>query len=148
AAIFLFVAAPLMADDAVLAEGRSRSKAFFERDLDSLWKAMTPEMQAAFGTVEALKKFRDDLEAGFGEETGPVEEETREHQGLDIYTRAANWTKSPRPVVVQWTFDGEKRIAGFFVRQAPVAAESRFLDYRTKASLRLPRSEERRVGKG
>jgi murein DD-endopeptidase MepM/ murein hydrolase activator NlpD len=138
AAVLLFSAAPLIADNAVLADGRQRSQAFFDRDLQSLWNAMTPEMRAGFGTVDALKKFRDDLEAGFGKETDPVEEKTLEHQGFDIYTRTARWTKSPAPVVMQWTFDGEKRIAGFFVRQAPAAAESRFLDYRTKASLRLP----------
>ena len=99
---------------------------------------MTPEMHAGFGTVDALKKFRDDLEAGFGEETEPVEEKTLEHQGFDIYTRTARWTKSSAPVVMQWTFDNKRRIAGFFVRQAPAAAESRFLDYQTKAALRLP----------
>ena len=139
AAMLLFsAAAPALADDAVLAEGRQRSRQFFDRDFAALWSAMTPEMQQGFGTVEALEKFRGDLEAGFGAETGEPEEKTLEHQGFDVYVRSARWTKSAVPVVMQWTFDAERRIAGFFVRQAPVAAESRFLDYQTKARLRLP----------
>lgn len=138
AALLLFAAAPALADDAVLAEGRQRSQQFLNRDFPALWSAMTPEMQQGFGTIEALEKFRSDLETGFGAESGEPEEKTLKHQGFDIYVRTARWTKSPHPVVMQWTFDSEKRIAGFFVRQAPVAAESRYLDYQTKAALRLP----------
>ena len=122
----------------MLAEGRQRSQAFFNRDFESLWSAMTPEMQSGFGTIEALKKFRDDLETGFGAETGPPEEKTLRQQGYDIYIRTARWAKSGAPVLMQWTFDEERRIAGFFVRQAPQVAESRFLDYQTKARLSLP----------
>lgn len=138
AAMLLLPVSPLLADDSVLAEGRQRSQAFFNRDFESLWSAMTPEMQSGFGTIEALKKFRDDLETGFGAETGPPEEKTLRHEGYDIYIRTARWAKSDSPVLMQWTFDEERRIAGFFVRQAPQVAESRFLDYQTKARLSLP----------
>lgn len=138
AAMLLLPVSPLLADDSVLAEGRQRSQAFFNRDFESLWSAMTPEMQSGFGTIEALKKFRDDLETGFGAETGPPEEKTLRHEGYDIYIRTARWAKSGAPVLMQWTFDEERRIAGFFVRQAPQVAESRFLDYQTKARLSLP----------
>lgn len=138
AAMLLLPVSPLLADDSVLAEGRQRSQAFFNRDFESLWSAMTLEMQSGFGTIEALKKFRDDLETGFGAETGPPEEKTLRQQGYDIYIRTARWAKSGAPVLMQWTFDEERRIAGFFVRQAPQVAESRFLDYRTKARLSLP----------
>ena len=74
AAMLLLPVSPLLADDSVLAEGRQRSQAFFNRDFESLWSAMTLEMQSGFGTIEALKKFRDDLETGFGAETGQPEE--------------------------------------------------------------------------
>jgi hypothetical protein len=138
AAMLLLPVSPLLADDSVLAEGRQRSQAFFNRDFESLWSAMTPEMQSGFGTIEALKKFRDDLETGFGAETGPPEEKTLRHEGYDIYIRTARWAKSGAPVLMQWTFDEERRIAGFFVRRTPQVAESRFLDYQTKARLSLP----------
>ena len=137
-AVALLVAGAVLAQDDVLAEGRSRSEAFLGGRFDTLWSEMTPQMQAGFGTIDALKSFREDLEVRFGKETGAVEEKVLEQQGYDIYMRTARWTKSDSPVLMQWTFDDERRIAGFFVRQAPQAAESRFLDYRTKASLRLP----------
>jgi murein DD-endopeptidase MepM/ murein hydrolase activator NlpD len=137
-AVMLLFPAAASADEAVLSEGRSRSQAFIDRDLDTLWGAMTPEMQASFGTADALRRFRDDLETGFGAETGTPQETTLRQEGFDIYTRIAHWTKVSAPIVMQWTFDSERRIAGFFVRQVPQAAESRFLDYRTKARLSLP----------
>lgn len=35
-------------------------------------------------------------------------------------------------------FDEAERIAGFFIRQQPVAADSSYLDHETRATLRLP----------
>jgi murein DD-endopeptidase MepM/ murein hydrolase activator NlpD len=126
------------ADEAVLAEGRERSEAFLGGDFDAIWEAMTPEMRAALGSVEGLESFRNDLAQAFGAEQRILEEDAESQQGLDIYLRTSDWTESEGPLLMQWAFDSERRIAGFFVQPVPVPAESRFLDYQTKATLRLP----------
>jgi murein DD-endopeptidase MepM/ murein hydrolase activator NlpD len=126
------------AQDAVLSEGRERSEAFLQRDFRSTWEAMTPEMREALGSLDALSKFRDELERTYGAESEILDEEVRRVDGHDIYLRTARWRKAEAPLLMQWAFDETGKVAGFFVRPAPVPAESRFPDYRTKASLRLP----------
>jgi murein DD-endopeptidase MepM/ murein hydrolase activator NlpD len=142
----LFLAAILLAasisggaaQDAVLAEGRERSQAFLQRDLRSTWEAMTPEMREALGSLDALSEFRDELERTYGAESEILAEDVRRVDGHDVYLRTARWTNAEAPLLMQWAFDDTRKIAGFFVRPAPVPAESRFLNHRTKASLRLP----------
>jgi len=128
----------VLTDETVLTAGQHRSMQFLAKDLDSLWEAMTPEMQQALGSIEAFHEFRNQLEANFGEEVGPVSEETVATQGIDIYTRRAPWSKSSAPLLMQWTFDQEGHISGFFVRESPQVADSNFMEYQTKAALRLP----------
>jgi hypothetical protein len=128
----------ILTDETVLAAGQHRSMQFLARDLESLWGAMTPEMQEGLGSIEAFRDFRNELDAAFGEEVGPVSEETINTQGIDIYVRRAPWSKSSAPLLMQWTFDQEGRISGFFVRESPQVADSSFMEYETKASLRLP----------
>jgi murein DD-endopeptidase MepM/ murein hydrolase activator NlpD len=126
------------AQDAVLAEGRERSEAFLRGDLAPVWEAMTPDMQEALGSLEALARFRGDLERSYGAERDVLDEDVRREGDVDLYLRTARWTKLPGPLLMQWAFDDADRIAGFFVRPVPTPTETRFLDYETKASLRLP----------
>jgi murein DD-endopeptidase MepM/ murein hydrolase activator NlpD len=131
-------AADGLAQEFVLEMGRERSEAFLRGDLVGIWDAMTPDMREALGSRAALAQFRNDLERTHGAEREVLQEDARREGRVDIYLRTARWTKSPAPLLMQWAFDDSDRIAGFFVRQLPTPAETRFLDYQTKGSLRLP----------
>ncbi len=127
-----------LADDAVLAAGRARSEAFLRGDVSEIWDAMTPEMRDALGDQDALLQLRTKAERAFGSENTVLREKVQRQNGYDVYLRVARWTRSTAPMRMQWTFDQDMKIAGFFARQMPALSESRFLDYQTKASLRLP----------
>lgn len=123
--------------DAISA-GKRMAERFLHGDVDAIWSASTPEMQKAFGSVGILAAMHDDLLARFGAENTILSERTDERAGHDVYTRVSRWSQKPAPLELVIAFDGAERIAGFFIRPQPVAAPSRFLDYDTRAALRLP----------
>jgi hypothetical protein len=132
-----------LADDAhTLARGRELSKLFLERKHDALWAQMTPKMQEALKSVDALGAFRDQVGAQLGDEADVLDEKTTTVPGFTVYLRTARWSKLPARIVMQFALDADDRVAGFFVRPDPSAAKEQapttHLDYRTKASLRLP----------
>ena len=81
---------------------------------------------------------RDELQAGFGDEGAILTERTDAQAGYDVYTRVSQWTSNSTPLELVIFFDDAERIAGFVIRPQPVAAQNQFLDYKTKATLRLP----------
>jgi len=119
-------------------DGRERSTQFLAGQIDEIWSAMTPQMQGALGSSAALEQLRAGLERDLGAEAEVLDETILQRDGHQVYLRTSRWTKSKTPLVMQWTLDSEAKIAGFYLRPAPVAAESRFLDYQTKAELRFP----------
>lgn len=121
-----------------LLEGQRMAERFLHGDVDAIWSASTPEMQQAFGTAGNLAELHDDLLADFGAEDTILSESTDEQAGHDIYTRVSRWTEASVPLELVIAFDDSERIAGFFIRPQSVVAPSRFLDYETKAALRLP----------
>ena len=137
------VAALTLAAGGAIAEealtlGRALSEDFRAGRLQALWERMTPQMREALGSAEALGAVRSAVETQFGPEETLLSEEEGKAQGYRLYLRIADHAKEGAPLVTQFAFDGEDRIAGFFVRPQQQAAESRFLDYRTKTALRLP----------
>lgn len=131
-------AAPARADEAVLAAGRAHTERFHAGRFDELWEMMTEEMRAALGSREALAGLRASVDGRFGPEAAVLSETVDTPPGHRVYLRTARHEAEPTPLVTQWVLDGEDRIAGFFVRPVQEPAESRFLDYETKARLRLP----------
>lgn len=129
-------AASALADP--IAEGRARSAAFLAGDLAPIWADMTPPMRAAIGGLDAFEDLRAGLIEAYGEERELVGEEILDAQGHEVYLRRGLWGAQGHAMILQWAFDEDGRIGGFFIREAPVAAESRFLDYETRADLRLP----------
>lgn len=121
-----------------LSAGQRMAERFLHGDVDAIWPASTPEMQKAFGSAGNLAALRDDLLAGFGDEDAILTERTDVQAGHDVYTRVSRWTETSAPLELVIAFDDANLIAGFFIRPQPVAAPSQFLDYETKATLRLP----------
>ncbi|MBE3640088.1 M23 family metallopeptidase [Mangrovicoccus algicola] len=129
-------AAPGMAD--VMEEGAAVVADFLAGEDAGLWARMTPEMQAALGGPERLADLRGALRDSHGAESEILSEQVAAQGGYEVYSRVSRWEGDPAPLGVTVAFDGASRIAGFLIRPQPVAAQSRFLDYRTKADLRLP----------
>lgn len=121
-----------------LAAGRQATERFYAGEVSELWAWMTGEMHAGLGSEQALAAFRAQVAAQLGEEREVLAEDVSEAGGYTTYRRTARFEKSPAPVVVQFSFDGEGSIAGFFVRPVPEPAPSEHEDYETKADLRLP----------
>jgi murein DD-endopeptidase MepM/ murein hydrolase activator NlpD len=121
-----------------LAAGRQATERFYAGEVAELWGAMTEEMHAGLGGEPALAAFRAQVAAQLGDETQVLSEDVSEAGGYMTYRRIARFEKSPAPVVVQFSFDGEGRIAGFYVRPVPEPAPSGHEGYETKADLRLP----------
>lgn len=129
---------PVSADEALLEAGRARTQLFHEGSFDRLWQEMTDEMRQALGSSEALGELHGAVFSRLGPERTVLSETAETMAGHRVYLRTAQHAADTPPLLTQWTFDAEGRIAGFFVRPAQEPAQSRFLDYRTRAQLRLP----------
>jgi hypothetical protein len=129
-------------DDPAMQAGRELSQLFLQGDTDAVWARMSPQMQAALGSAAALAQFRAKVGQGFGEEQAVLDESVSVDSGLHAYVRISRWSRLPTPIQMQWTVDDAGKVAGFVVRPKPgaalQAAPSPYLDYRTKAHLRLP----------
>lgn len=138
AAAFALVSMSAAVQADPLSAGRRMAELFLHGDVDAIWSASTPEMQKTLGSAGNLAAVHGDLLADFGAEETILSERTDEQSGYDVYTRVSRWTQAPTPLELTISFDGAERIAGFLIRPQPVAAPSRFLDYETRATLRLP----------
>lgn len=122
-----------------LREGRELTEAFYKERTDVIWERFNDTMKEAIGSEEQLSNFARQVRSQFGGETRMTDERVFEQQGYPIYRRTVLFEESGSlPFWVQWAFDDQGRVAGFFVRQAQEAAASEHTDYRTSADLRLP----------
>lgn len=138
AALAAAFAVPAFAQDATLDMGRERSDAFLAGDLEPIWDAMTPQMQEALGSLEDFSAFHGQIGTELGEETAILEEDATAMGDFSVYTRIGEWSLIDSPIVMQWSFDPEGMIGGFFIQPQPEAAPSAHLDYETRSELRLP----------
>jgi len=121
-----------------LSAGRQMAEQFLHRDIDAIWSASTHEMQQLFGSTGNLAVLHDDLVADYGKEETVLSESTEQSGYYKVYRRISRWTQTPEPLELTITFDGAARIDGFLIRPQPIAAPSKFLNYETQATLRLP----------
>ncbi|HEX8693895.1 MAG TPA: M23 family metallopeptidase [Longimicrobium sp.] len=139
----LLAAAPAAAQDGAAADtarmrtGRTYTQWFYEGKTDTLWALFTPAMRAAVPTAAQLAAAREQLAGQLGAEAAVVRESAREDDGIVTYVRVVRFQQGPQ-LQLRWSTDREGRIAGFMVRPHRDAAPSRFLDYATKTTLRLP----------
>lgn len=134
----LLAGAPLWAAADSGAQGQDIAEAFLRGEFAGIWRAMTPEMQAAIGSEAALTGVRTELEQTFGQEVEVLSEETVRQGPHDVYQRIARWSTSPVPLSLVVALDADDRIAGLRVQPLPTAADSPHLDYQTRAALHLP----------
>ena len=139
--LLTFVFAPLAIADQesdTLAAGRDYTETFYANDIGTLWDAMNEQMQAALGSQSRLQLFRGQIAMTLGSEVGLITEEASVFSGYGVYVRRARFEYSPNPIVVSFSFDHSGQIAGFFIQPEREPAGSPYLDYETRADLRLP----------
>ncbi len=130
--------AVLTNEQAAMSLGQTYTANFYRGDMVPIWQHMTKQMRAALGNEEALRQFGKKVGRDIGAEIAVIAERVESVAELRTYTRQARFSKFASPIVVSWSFDAEDRIAAFFIRPQQEPAPSPYLDYDTKAYLRLP----------
>ena len=113
-------------------------RAFLGGDLQGAWEKFSPDVRKLFGSVEGLRSFRNPLTSGFGTETELLDEKMEKVDGADLYVRRSRWSSSDAPIVLRLAIGADGQIIGFEVKAEPTLADSRFLQYQTRAKFRLP----------
>jgi hypothetical protein len=101
---------------AVAADGQAVTALFFQGKTAELWERMTPEMQTALESREKFAATYKQTEEKVGTETKLLDEKVAETPPYRVYVRTSSFSKSGSPVVLQWAFDADGKIAGFFIR--------------------------------
>jgi hypothetical protein len=118
--------------------GRLYCTLFYDGEVERIWENMTGEMQAALVEKGNLVTFREQAFAQLGSEAAIVSESVEEADGFSVYLRTVRFEKLDQLIHVQWAFDANGRVAGFFIRPVQTEAPTEFLDYETQTALRLP----------
>lgn len=122
----------------VLELGRRYTAWFFADSLDLLWPKFSAELGAQMGGEAGLRAFRNQVAMQIGPEQRVVDERVARVAGNDVYVRYAEFEKYPGVIEVVWGIGAGGVVDGFLIRPRQEPAPSRFLEYETKAPLRLP----------
>jgi hypothetical protein len=118
--------------------GQRLARAFLNGDVDAVWDAATPRMRQTFGSPAALAALQDDLIRDLGREEAILSQTVVQDGAHDRFTQVSRWSGANAPLELSIALTETEAVDGFLVRLQPVAADSPFLDYQTKADLRLP----------
>lgn len=121
-----------------LEAGRLYTGWFYSGDLAPLWSRFSPQLRGVFGSVDGLRAFRGEVRAQAGTERAVRAEQLIPWLGSTLYARSATFSRTPGPVLLQWDLGPTGTVLGMLVTPLEEPAPSRFLDYRTRATLRLP----------
>ncbi len=121
-----------------LERGRTYTRWFHSGEVNAIWDRLSPELREAFGGIEGLRQFGEQVRAGFGLERAVQEETVIPWLGASIYHRTSTFADFAAPVWTQWTIDPAGGVLAFLVQPAQAPAPSEHLDHTTEASLRLP----------
>jgi hypothetical protein len=100
----------------VITQGQAVTALFFQGKTAELWERMNAEMQTALGSAEKFAATYKQAEDTLGTETTRLDEKVAETPPYRVYVRTASFSKTASPVILQWAFDAEGKIAGFFIR--------------------------------
>lgn len=98
---------------------RTLTDAFYAGEMDRVWQHLDSRMRGALGSRAELTAFRGEIRDRLGTEEAVLSEELTEKAGYSLYLRTADFDAGADPVWVQWTFDSNGRVAGFFIMPAP-----------------------------
>ncbi|MBZ5662418.1 MAG: M23 family metallopeptidase [Acidobacteriia bacterium] len=135
----LILATPVFAQTRIdfLQVGRSYTNLFYNGKSTDIWLNLSPEMKKVFGDPDGILGMHLQMKKQFGDEAEVIDEQVILQGEFVQYQRLVRFEKDPSAMMVQWSFDHNGVIVGFYVRPA-AAVESQFLDYKDKVALRLP----------
>lgn len=121
-----------------LERGRLFTRWLYDGETGRLWDRFSPETRAIFGSEAGLRSLSAEVRSEAGTERRVVDERVIPWLGSDLYQRVAEFSGSSKPVQVEWMIDSAGTIVDAGVKPKAAESRSRFLDYRTRAALRLP----------
>ena len=136
AAAFLFLGS-LTAHADPLGRSRQCADLFYAGDIDTLWDDLSVHLQRSFNGKQGLKAFRRKVEAEFGIEQRVIHETIHYRPAL-TYVRTATFSHWGGAIEMTWTFDTHEQATSIAVHPGSTEAPTRYDNYRTKTSLRLP----------
>ncbi|MDO5528371.1 MAG: M23 family metallopeptidase [Paracoccus sp. (in: a-proteobacteria)] len=111
AAIAVLIAGSAAAGEA----GPDAAAIFASGEADQLWQRLSPDMQEAVGSADALAELR----AGLGDETQMIAESSLKLNGLTTYRRLSEWDGSDEPLMLTLASDDAGEISGFLLTPEP-----------------------------
>jgi murein DD-endopeptidase MepM/ murein hydrolase activator NlpD len=140
ALIFLLVLNPRVSAQSsidFLQLGRNYTALFYGGTIGDIWTHFSPQMKNLFGNPDAVFGMHLQVAGQLGAETRIIDERATRLGEAYVYQREVMFQKSVAPMMVQWSFDGDGTVVGFFIQQF-VPATSKSFDYKDAARLRLP----------
>jgi len=137
AAIAVSATAVVAASTPSLESGREATRLLFAQEAETLAARFSPAFLEEIGGVEGVVQFLSAVAQQAGPEQEILSEEAFHEAGQTSYYRRSRFEKMP-DVTTTWVIDDAGVIQAGSVRPTQAPAPSNHLDYRTKASLRLP----------
>lgn len=123
--------------------GRKYTSWFYNGETLDLWENASDKLKMLFdGEVANFSIYCQMARLQLGRETGVINERVIQMEALEVYERAAHFENLSDPYAGLWALDSSHHIHLVEFRPLPPEAPSRFLDYETKTSLRLPFDDE------
>lgn len=120
-----------------LENGRDLTTKLYQHELDALWARFAPPLRDLFGSVRGLASFRAQIDADAGQELRVLSENVTPWIGSDLYARTAEFQRMSR-VIVQWSLEPSGLANALLIEPLQEPAVTKFADYHTRATLRLP----------
>lgn len=111
---------------------------FYAGNVGEMWAHFSPEMKAALKDEAAWRQIATQMNAQIGKETSVENERVMPGPNYLVYTRLARYSVLPMPGVATFAFADNGEISGFSIAPLGHAAESKYLEYKTKNSYRFP----------
>jgi len=129
-------------DAAAVPRGQLFTQQFYEGEDSLLWAAFESDLKAAMGDdMASLAGFRSQVESQLGVETEVLSEVVLPQGSDTLYLRKARFEKVEITLDVVFSWNAEGKITAFSIRPEQADAPSKYLDYVTKTTLRLPFDE-------
>ncbi len=79
-----------------MARAQALVKSFYAVQVEPLWNAFTPDMQATWGSLDAFRAYRQAGVQEYGQEARVLKEEVTRQDDLTVYVRTAVFSGHPQ----------------------------------------------------
>jgi len=112
---------------------------FYDGDEVALWTQMSAAMRGAVQNQDVLKSFTAHMAKYFGPEQQVIHQDAVFMPPAGMrYTRVVKYAKTDQLMVITFTFTGSGTIEEFHIKDLPMPAESKYVDYQDKTKLSFP----------